>query len=361
MRALGLSSLILLVLGCEPDETMDAGSDSGLDDTGADAGTDAGSPPCDGPSGLYQDDACEIVAADLRLFEPQYVLWADGAAKERYVFLPPGSQIDTSDPNNWVFPVGTRIYKTFSLGGVRLETRLLEKVDLAAGPGAWDMRVFAWNLDQDAVTEVTLAADPERQNVLGTDHDIPSAAQCTECHSGTRDAVAGFSAIQLNHADAGTTLQNLMDEGLLTDAIALTDAVIPGDATARAGLGYLHVNCGHCHHAPLPVSPPDTEMCHTLACVTGLHMWMDVGTPSVEMSATYLTAVNQPSTFFVATAPCRIHPGMPGSSVIIARMSVRGEIARMPPLATEIVHSEGVTAVSAWISTLSGADPRCVP
>ena len=37
-------------------------------------------------------------------FAPQYPLWTDGAAKRRWISLPPGTAIDASDPENWVFP-----------------------------------------------------------------------------------------------------------------------------------------------------------------------------------------------------------------------------------------------------------------
>lgn len=376
-RILALSFLAIVVSACDPgaDPETDAGVDSGAPDAsaddggagdgGADADTDAGLSdggiPCVGPPGLYADDACTIVAPGVRPFEPRYGLWTDGAAKERFVYLPPGTQIDTSDPDNWVYPVGTRLYKSFYQGGVRLETRLLEKTSDSTGPGGWAMRAFRWNLARDQVTEVTRAGVAERQNVLGTDHDIPSEAQCIECHSGLRDTAIGFSAIQLNHPDAGVTLQDLMDEGLLTDSIAPADARVPGDATQSAALGYLHANCGHCHHAPLPVSPPAMETCHTAACIAGLHLWVDVGIATAETTDAYLTGANQLSSFPLPTAPCRIHPGNPDTSALVVRMSARGGPTQMPPLGTEVAHVEGTDAVRAWIATLSGANARCIP
>ena len=40
--------------------------------------------------------------------------------------------IDGTDEMAWTFPVGTKFWKEFSVGGVRIETRLLEK----RGPGS---------------------------------------------------------------------------------------------------------------------------------------------------------------------------------------------------------------------------------
>src|SRR5262249_5689943 len=73
----------------------------------------------------YADLRSGRIAADALYFEPGYRLWSDGADKRRWVRLPPDSRIDTSDPDHWSLPVGTELWKEFSLGGVRLETRLV--------------------------------------------------------------------------------------------------------------------------------------------------------------------------------------------------------------------------------------------
>ena len=43
------------------------------------------------------------------------------------MFPPKDKKIDTENMDRWVFPVGTKVWKQFSLDGVKLETRLLEK------------------------------------------------------------------------------------------------------------------------------------------------------------------------------------------------------------------------------------------
>src|ERR1043165_6412078 len=55
-------------------------------------------------------------------FSPQYPLWSDGAHKRRWIYLPPGTAIDASRLDAWEFPIGTRLWKEFSLGGP-IETR----------------------------------------------------------------------------------------------------------------------------------------------------------------------------------------------------------------------------------------------
>lgn len=344
----------LIACDGEPPEP-DAGptEDAGQEDAG-DASTDppdTGSGDCEGPPGLYEDGACTVVAAGVRPYQPRFQLWADGADKERYIALPPGETIDTRDPDNWVFPVGTRIYKTFLQDGVRLETRILEKDELGTGIGAWEMRVYAWNETQDGVTDVTNLDESIRQDVLGTDHDIPSGADCLRCHGGL-DVVNGFSAIQLNHAGPGVTLQTLLDEGLLTEAVAPADADVPGDATAQAALGYLHANCGHCHRE---------NASDAAAMTTGLWMWVNVDDTTVEGTDAHTTAVSEVASYFHPDAICRVHPGSPDSSLTLVRMAERGDRAQMPPLATERADDEGLAAVRAWIATLTGDGTACEP
>ena len=73
-------------------------------------------------TGLYRDAANFAIADGIRPFSPQYPLWSDGAAKLRWVSLPKGGSIDARKPDAWRFPVGTRFWKQFSIGGRRVET-----------------------------------------------------------------------------------------------------------------------------------------------------------------------------------------------------------------------------------------------
>ena len=85
-----------------------------------------------------------------RPFSPQYPLWSDGATKRRWIHLPDGSRIDVSDPNEWQFPIGTKVWKEFSFAGRKVETRFIWR----AAADAWVFASYAWNEDG---TEATLA------------------------------------------------------------------------------------------------------------------------------------------------------------------------------------------------------------
>src|SRR5690606_24857226 len=112
---------------------------------------DAAPPQTLADTGLYASLPDDI-SPEVTEYEVRFELWSDGASKRRWVKLPPGSQIDTSDMDYWIYPQGTRIWKEFSRGGLRVETRLIEKI--GPNPGDWEASTFAWTLAQDAAVAV---------------------------------------------------------------------------------------------------------------------------------------------------------------------------------------------------------------
>ena len=162
-------------------------------------------------TGLF-DGTVERIRAENTAFTPQFQLWTDGQSKRRWIYLPPGTSIDKSDPDRWEFPRGTRVWKEFSAAG-RIETRMIERL----ADGSWRFASYAWN---DEGTQATLAPAeglPRR--------GIPSRQDCLACHEGAPSPILGYSAVQLGGHIAAR------------------------DGSERAALGYLHANCGHCHNA----------------------------------------------------------------------------------------------------------------
>lgn len=163
-------------------------------------------------TGLFEAGSTERVREANVPFVPSYPLWTDGMSKRRWLYLPPGTAIDKSDPDKWEFPRGTRAWKEFSAGG-RVETRLIERL----ADGSWRFATYVWN---DAGTEATLAPEegiPAR--------GIPSRLDCLACHEGAPVPILGYGEVQLK----GVRHARSDDE--------------------RAALGYLHGNCAHCHNA----------------------------------------------------------------------------------------------------------------
>lgn len=291
-------------------------------------------------TGLYSDFANEVIAPGVEAYEPSYALWSDGATKNRWVYLPPGSQIDTSDPDFWVYPRGTKLWKEFSVGGVRVETRLIYKT--GPQPTDWYMMAYAWNEDQTEAVAEMYGDD----NALGTSHDIPSQNECKMCHSPMPDRVLGFSALLLDHGGSGVTLDSLIADGrlsMLPPGAQSPHYPIPGDAAAQAALGYLHSNCSGCHNSESPV----------FASKTPLNLRLTVGAlATVELTPTYMTAVGVDPKFDWQDTTAIIEAGAPDASALYSRMGYRGGNGQMPPVCTEDPDDDGRAIIAAWITSL---------
>lgn len=284
-------------------------------------------------TGLYADLASETLAPGVRPYHPSYALWSDGAEKRRWILLPEGATIDTTDPDDWRFPAGTRLWKEFTRDGVRVETRLLEK--LGPNDADWAAMSYVWDDTGDA-----LATPAGKPNARGTAHDVPAADRCMGCHGGRKSRVLGFSALQLAHpADPGELdLAGLVDEGRLSRPMA-TDITPPGDADTRAALGYLHANCGHCHNQ----TRPDADGPRCFDPQNDLDFWLRLDKlASPEDTPTYESAVGHV-----------FKRGDADGSKALRLMQNRDGGLQMPPLATEKVDREAVDMLSRWVDGLA--------
>jgi len=123
-------------------------------------------------TGLYSDFATKVVAPGIRAYAPAVPLWADYDTKLRWILLPPGTKIDATDPDEWTFPVGTKVWKEFSRDGNLVETRLFQKVQT----GFWARTTYAWNADD---TDATVSGGGDIP--WGTDggiYHIPTPDEC---------------------------------------------------------------------------------------------------------------------------------------------------------------------------------------
>jgi hypothetical protein len=287
-------------------------------------------------TGLFSDLAHETLAPGVFAYAPQFPLWSDGAEKRRWIWLPPGKRIDTSDMDAWRFPEGTKFWKEFTRDGVRVETRLLQKV--GPGDGDWLPLAYIWTADQ----REAIAAPYGAIDAGGTPHNVPASAECGACHRGRRSYVLGFSAIQLSSAEPGrVSLASLASADLLSDA-PQESYVLPGSDVERAALGYLHANCSHCHNQDRPEHggarcfDPETDL--------------DFG-----LSVHALSAPADTATYRSAIGPA-IKPEHPEKSRLIELMTRRGfggpAVKQMPPLASERVDHDAVDLLKRWIREL---------
>jgi len=281
-------------------------------------------------TGLYAPDGTETLAPDVRSFRPRFELWSDGAVKRRWIWLPPGARIDTSDLDAWQFPVGTKVWKEFTRDGVRVETRLLQRL-----AERWIGVAYLW----DKKGTDALAAPYGAIDALGTPHDLPASNECDACHAGRSSHVLGFSALQLAQPTEpdGLWLEELTRLDLVTHAPATTPQV-PGNETEQAALGYLHANCSHCHNASRPERngarcfDPESDLDFSLRAGAG---------STVAETSTYRTAMGE-----------AVEPGHPGDSKLIELVDQRSRFRQMPPLATETVDTAAVALLRRWIEAM---------
>jgi hypothetical protein len=283
-----------------------------------------------------------VLAQGVREFEPAYWLWSDGADKQRYIYLPAGTKIDTTDPDHWVFPTGTKLWKSFISGTQLVETRLIEVM----GPeNSVRYATYAW-MTADAT-------DADRMNyrdlwidAAGSSHDIPNGIHCELCHNTLKEHVLGFSALQLNHNRGGVTLQTLLDEDLLTSPIPTTIGMPGADQATKDVVGYFHANCGNCHN-----DSPGVAMSAIPAPQMYLRVLLD--DQMLEDTGLFQTAINQRITGSNELGiDYRIRGGDELQSAVHVRMNLRMNEDQMPPIGTTEKDMMGLTAIDTWIRSL---------
>lgn len=319
-------------------------------------------------TGLYSNIQNKLINEDILSYSPQYPLWTDGALKERWIYLPPGERINTDDPDHWIFPIGTKLWKEFAFlneeGQLkRVETRLIERLS----DGTWQFNSYLWNeLEDEAELAPSRGVFDYYPINSGVSHDIPSNSDCLTCHGYERigSPVLGFDALQLSpekdpnslHADSlnpeDIDLNDLNLRQLVTrpfsssswPEISYRDENGNELLLQRTMLGYLHGNCSACHSADGSAS------------WTNLNLKHSVLTESPREEVAFLNTVDQLSGFF--TIPdifpqetYLIRSSSVVQSAIHYRMSVR-DFDQMPPFGSKIVDEEALTLLEQFILSL---------
>ena len=310
-------------------------------------------------------------------------LFTDYALKMRTVWMPPGESAGFSADDEFDFPVGTIISKTFhyekaanfsvaksevvrseqeshldSKGRlvlddyVLIETRLLVRYE-----EGWRAYPYVWNTTQ---TEAWLEIAGDVKNLTLVDatgrldflYVVPDANQCASCHAPNHtDAEIrpiGPKARHLNRAyDYGELTANQIEHwqhlGVLRDVAEDVPSSVhwtePGDSTIEErSRAYLDINCAHCHNS---VGAADTS---------GLHLNIEAPVDRNFGICKSPTAVGQGS----GDRLYDIYPGKPDESILIYRMDHTDPAIAMPELGRSTVHAEGVLLISEWIAGLEG-------
>jgi uncharacterized repeat protein (TIGR03806 family) len=318
-------------------------------------------PPTLSATALFADLAALRPAADVVAYELNVPFWSDGAAKMRWVRLPPGTQIHTRADGTWSLPPGTTFVKHFEIATgaakpqarKRLETRVL----VVSADGTVDGATYRWRADASDA-EIVHARAEDRLEVRSSDattvtqvwHYMPGA-DCRTCHTPQAGGVLGINPEQLNRdvSTDGASRNQLSlwrelgllagdpDPAIRAPLPALDDAAIPIEQRARA---WLAVNCAQCHTPGGAPTEFDLRYATPLAR-TGLIN----GRARINLGIDNARA---------------IAPKDPWRSMILRRMETL-DGNRMPPLAHERVDERGRDLLRAWIASLPGAPVLAPP
>ncbi len=320
-------------------------------------------------TGFFADTANLVPAAPLIPYAPIVPFWSDGAIKSRWMAVPnsgapytPAQQIAFAPTGEWSFPAGTVFVKHFDLTTDylhpnapkrRLETRLLVRDPFGAVYGV----TYKWRPDD---SDADLMTNSLSENIVITNADAttwtqtwyyPSSAECLKCHTPVANYVLGASARQLNslltYSTTGQTdnqLRTLNRAGLFFPAIdegaiagwshlqALTNTAASLEDRARS---WLDSNCSQCHQ-PSGTGPSFDAR------------W---DTPLAQQNL--INALPQKGTLGIDHARV-VAPKDIWRSVLYQRADSVDPAIKMPPLARNLVDTQSLAVVAAWINSLDG-------
>lgn len=308
---------------------------------------------------LFRDAGARTPNAGVTPYDLNTALYADGAYKFRFVFMPPGARATYNAEGVFEFPVGTVLIKTFAvpadmrapMENIRFfETRLLIR-----RRDGWVAYPYVWNEAQTEARYAPIGAEipaqwtDETGAQVALNWRVPNRNQCAGCHerAGAIQPI-GPSARNLNRdypyaEGARNQLAFWRAHGHLdrapADAPRAPDAYNPADGTLEArARAYLDVNCAHCHN---PEGPAHTS---------GLDL------RSANNDATSWGVRKRPVAAGRASGGYEfsIEPGHPERSIILHRMDSTDPGVMMPELGRQRIDTRAVALMRDWIAQMDG-------
>lgn len=280
-------------------------------------------------------------------------LFTDYAVKDRFIYLPQGTNIEFTADGPLNFPDSTIIIKNFAYMNVKGEKIMIETRLLAKDPKdhQWKVMNYLWNDEQtDAVKHIRGAKLPitlidDQGQEKKTTYLVPNTNDCKRCHINESKIIPiGPKARNLNFTVQGheqNQLEKWSEEGIITGLPAIhTVSALPVwtnlqkhslEERARA---YLDINCAHCH-----IKGGD-------AYNTGLFLDYE------ETDPTRLGVGKMPVSAGGGAGGLNydIIPGDPDNSILFYRMNSTEAGTAMPELARTLIHDEGVALIKEWIA-----------
>ena len=284
------------------------------------------------------DPAKQIPRAGFVEYEVNAPLYADGATKRHFVYVPPGKRI-VATGDRFVLPVGAYLVKTFgfpkdlrdpSQGEQLLETRFLIRTE-----SGYTASTYVWNEAQsDALAspgdiDVPVAFVDASGRARREQFHVPSPSQCRACHAGR---ALGWRARQL---DLGDQLIRFQARGLI-DRLPPAHLVLVdprGSAPlAQRARSYLDANCSHCHGEGGSAERTDLfwDLEHT--------------TPSELPTCRDTSPIDGRDRVLV--------PGHPEQSEFLARMRSPNRRVHMPRGPSRIADQAGIALLDAWVAAM---------
>ncbi|MBP0902575.1 SO2930 family diheme c-type cytochrome [Mariniflexile gromovii] len=316
--------------------------------------------------GFFNQPLNKLIPANNQVvpYELNSPLFTDYASKKRFIWLPEGSQLSyVKDESVFNFPNGAVIIKNFYYKNEELkteediiiETRLLIKDEKTK---QWKTLPYIWNEEQTEAYLYILGKDIdliiERNDAdnkqIAFKYSVPNINMCKNCHVKDQTIVPlGPTPRQLNmkHVFQDSIVKNqlayLKDNKMLKDLDNL-DAVhkFPNYLDPNSGSlnerarAYLDVNCAHCHQ--------DGGSAKT----SGLHL-------VYSETDQYKLGINKPPVAAgkgSGNLSYDIVEGKPNESILLFRMKHLEPDIVMPEIGKNLVHTEGVKLIDAWIASL---------
>jgi putative heme-binding domain-containing protein len=301
-------------------------------------------------TGLFTNVATQTPAPGVIPYSIHAPRWADHATAQRWIALIGEStltlakkELGVMSKGRWVFPEGTVLTKTYSLGSNpprKIETQLLYFDGVQ-----WGAYSYRWN---DAQTDAELLPARGAESTFDIqDAAAPggirrqtwrhfSRAECLRCHNLWNNFAPGFTALQLERdGSADNDPLRLLaqfdlppDEGKLADPHGTN-----GNLETRAR-SYLHANCSSCHRfgggGSVPSMMNADVPLQEAKLIDARPVLGDLGLPEA----------------------CVIAPGDPYRSVLLQRMATSGR-GHMPYLGGQSVDDHGVILIRDWIVSLA--------
>jgi uncharacterized repeat protein (TIGR03806 family) len=302
-------------------------------------------------------------------FDNTSPLYTDYAFKQRFMWLPEGTQIAYDPLESWDFPVGAILVKMFGYQnderdpskGVRwIETRLL----VHESDTKWAPQVYIWNDEgTDAVREIAgETIDVEWVDKTGATrqlkYGVPNTNICGDCH-GVGDEINNIGARtrmlnrDFDHGDGPVNqIDHLASLGLFAsapepfeDRLTLVDPFGTAGSLDDRTRSYFDSNCAHCHAEGRQAA--------------GSNLLLDWKNTDPETGDPAQWGVcKMPSSAGGATCGLSVdvEPGNPEDSILVCRMASHEGKVRMPPVGTGTPHTEAVELISEWIAAMDAVD-----